>query len=135
MPQGITKAGIQGFDNVIKNLNAEILKMTEGSRVGLITAVKFIQRDIEQTEPLTPVDLGNMRDSWQYHRIHEKVGGKTMYGVQFGYYGEWGSYALWVHEMLGAANWSRPGSGPKWLEKSLVRNQDVILQIIASEIK
>ena len=40
------------------------------------------------------------------------------------------NYALWVHEMIGAKEWSRTGSGPKWFETAFKRNSAKILQII-----
>lgn len=130
MPQGITRASITGFEQLIQNLNVEILAIEGHSRKGLIECVKFIQRDCEATEPLLPVDKGNLRSSWQVHMINEGSVGARRFGVRFGYSS---NYAMWVHEMIGAVNWTRPGSGAKWLEKSINRNHNELIQIIAAE--
>jgi hypothetical protein len=49
--------------------------------------------------------------------------------VMFGY---GANYALWVHEMIGAVNWSKEGSGAKWFERAISRNHGKILEIIGN---
>lgn len=46
-------------------------------------------------------------------------------------------YAFWVHETIPsfsvgdqAIGWSREGSGPKWFEKAIQRNKDIVLRTI-----
>jgi len=129
---GIRPGNIRGFEQVIANLNKEILAITEGARLGMLKAAIHIQRDVETNEPLTPVDLGDLRLSWEVHSIHQGGLGHRQFGIMFGYSA---NYALWVHEMVDAKNWTRPGSGPKWLEASINRNHDTLLQIIASGIR
>lgn len=136
---------ISGFDEIIKNLNAEILAMTNGGREGLLDVAKFIRREMETTPPLVPFDLGNLDGSWETHQITE---GKK-HGILMGFSA---NYALWVHEMvdadftsprlrygpgIGKKRWyiPRPGAGPKFLEKAISRNHDTILQIIADKMK
>lgn len=41
-------------------------------------------------------------------------------------------YALYVHEMVGV-NWTRPGSGPKFLENAVDRNTAYVLYTVAKE--
>jgi len=132
MPQGISQARIIGFDNVIKNLNLEILAIEGYSRKGLRECAKFIQRDVETNEPLTPILTDKMRLSWEVHPAHDTPIADRKFGIRFGYSA---NYALWVHEMVDAKNWTRPGSGPKWLEASINRNHGDLLQIVASETK
>lgn len=45
------------------------------------------------------------------------------------------NYAIWVHEMEGDINWTKPGSGPKWFEKSLKKNKNAILLAIGTSAK
>lgn len=47
------------------------------------------------------------------------------------------NYAMWVHENMGAKNWSRIGSGPKWFQGAIYRNKAKIVQIVKdnAEIK
>lgn len=120
---------IEGFDNIIKNLNLEILAITQGSRDGLLDVAKHIRRDMEINQPFIPVDLGNLEASWQTRPIME---GKK-HGVLMGFSA---NYALWVHEMVGSdIHWSKEGSGPKFLESAINRNHDQILQILADKSK
>ena len=50
-----------------------------------------------------------------------------------------GQYAAFVHEMTsppyGDVEWTRPGSGPKFLEASLKRNASKASKIMAAHIK
>jgi hypothetical protein len=45
------------------------------------------------------------------------------------------NYAIWVHEMGGSVDWSRPMSGPKWFEKSLKRNKGNMLTLIGGDAR
>ena len=120
---------ISGFEQIIANLNKEILAMTNGSKEGLLHVAKHIRRYMETNTPYIPVDLGNLKASWQTHPI---VQGKN-HGLLMGFSA---NYALWVHEMLDPGiKWSKPGSGPKFLEKAIIANHDDILQIIADKTK
>jgi hypothetical protein len=48
-------------------------------------------------------------------------------------------YATYVHEKITrnqlALTFSRPGSGPKWLQASVLRNKDKIIKVIKKEAK
>jgi hypothetical protein len=59
----------------------------------------------------------------------------TMYKGPFVIAGYSANYALWVHEMLGMKNPSRPGSGPKWFEYAIKATQDKILKSIQSNAR
>jgi hypothetical protein len=58
------KMYLVGFEAVMKNLNAEIRKIENGSMQGLIKAAAMIRRETEKGRTKTPVDLGNLRASW-----------------------------------------------------------------------
>lgn len=60
----IGNTGIKGFDELFRNLNAEISSIKERSMNGLIKAAIIIRRDMDKTPPLIPVDTGNLRASW-----------------------------------------------------------------------
>jgi hypothetical protein len=112
----------------MRNLNVELDKMKRGSAQGLLDAAEFIHADTEKTPPLTPVDTGNLRSSWttRFFRRNKKS------VVIFGYSA---NYALYVHEMIGPVNWSRPNSGAKWFEYAIKRNYNRILALIAGRAK
>ncbi len=119
---------LQGMDRVMRNLQIELDKIKIGSAAGLVEAVEFIHADTEKTPPVTPVDTGNLRSSWStrfFRRSKQSV-------IIFGYSA---NYALYVHEMIGPINWSRPNSGSKWLQYAIQRNVDRIFYIIAGNTK
>lgn len=123
-----TSRKLHGMDRVMKNLNMELGKMRRGSAAGLVEAVEFIHADTEKTPPITPVDTGNLRSSWNtkfFRRNKQSV-------IIFGYSA---NYALYVHEMIGPINWSRPNSGAKWFEYAIKRNADRVLALIARRSK
>ena len=129
MPQGISSVSIQGFDNIIKNLNLEIMAIEGGTKRGLIEVAKFIRRDMEVTQPYIPFDKGDLSRNYQINPLPKLV---SNVGIEFGFYQ---NYALWVHEMYGAVKWSKPGSGPGFFQAALNRNHDNILQIVADNAK
>jgi hypothetical protein len=55
---------VEGFEEVINNLNAAIAKIEGGSEKGLKLAAAMIREDTEKTSPITPMDLGNLASSW-----------------------------------------------------------------------
>jgi len=119
---------IQGMDKVVANLQKEINKMRKGSILGLVEAVAFIHADTEKTPPITPLDLGDLRLSWST-RLWRRA--KRSY-IMFGYTA---NYALFVHELLGEINWSRPNSGAKWFQYAIYRNLPVIKHIIRRNVR
>ena len=118
---------LQGLDKVIHNLNKEIRGIKNRSMKGLLKAAIMLRYDMDTTPPLIPVDLGNLRSSWFIRPL------PTMWlfgpALQIGFSA---FYAWYVHEMVGA-NFKRPGSGAKFFEAALKRNQERILEIIRKE--
>jgi len=118
---------ITGFTKVKANLNKAILKIEAKSMKGLIESAIIIRRDMEKTPPLVPIDTGNLRGSW----FTEAVKVKGMAGLLLGFSA---NYAVFVHEMVDkdgtVIDWNRPGSGPKFFEQALTRNEKLILQTI-----
>ena len=45
------------------------------------------------------------------------------------------NYAIWVHEMLGDVNWSRPGSGAWFFRQAINENREKVLQKVANAMK
>jgi hypothetical protein len=63
-PKQFPNTHVQGFEDVMNNLNAEIIKIKGASMKGLIESAILIRRDTEKVPVKTPVDLGNLRASW-----------------------------------------------------------------------
>jgi hypothetical protein len=117
---------IKGFDNVMKNLNKEIKAIKDRTQAGLIQATIIVRRSTEKTEPLTPVDTGNLRASWFTNS--PSVVTSVRPSVDMGYSA---NYAIYVHEMIDKKiNWTRTGSGPKWFEIHVKEETGNILQTI-----
>lgn len=119
---------LQGMDRVMGNLHKELNKIKRGSAQGLLDAVALIHADTERTPPLTPVDTGNLRSSWTTRFFREAKKSVVIFGYS-------ANYALFVHEMIGPVNWTRPNSGNKWFEYAIKRNFNRILALIAGRAK
>ena len=118
-------AKITGFDNVMQNLNSEISKMKKRSMKGLIESAIIIRRDMAVTPPLIPIDKGNLNSSWFTSGFHSLYGPVLLMGFT-------ANYAVFVHENLDPTiEWKKKGSGPKFLEKALVRNHGKIIAAVA----
>jgi len=152
-----------GGEAVLAKLKAELDKIEGKTVKGLILAAAFVRRETENTPPLTPVDLGNLRASWfvATPTRFAKGGGTIPFkgpkasimatehsatiseakGMVSGdpkkpgiVFGYSANYALYVHENLGA-NFKRPGAGPKWFQSALGTNTKKMAQIIADNAK
>jgi len=56
--------GVGSFDEVMINLQAVINEIKGGTLKGLIMSAAHIRRETEDSIPKTPVDTGNLRESW-----------------------------------------------------------------------
>lgn len=136
---------VKGLDRVMKNLNREIKRIENRSMSGLIKSSVLIRKDMEDTSPKIPVDTGNLRASWFTSTFYDGNNPGLLIGFT-------AAYAVYVHEMLGrkieisssgtehkfrrkTINWSRPGSGPKYLEAHVKSNTNNILKIIGEKAK
>ena len=136
---------IQGIKDVVKNLNKEIKGIQNRSMTGLIKSAIHIRNEMDTREPLIPIGpvakkknkghkgTSNLRSSWFTAPFYKGDNPGLMIGFN-------ANYAVYVHEMLKSRkgkpiNWSRPGSGPKFLEAALNRNHKRILQIIQENAK
>lgn len=140
-------AFLKGLDTVLKNLNKEI-KAIEGRSVeGMGLAVMAIRADIDAVPPLVPMGpsaaqveelkkigiyreqgTGNLRASWFSEPLMLPIGPAVIFGHSV-------NYAAYVHEMIGATHWSRPDSGPKWLQAAIRRTKERTLRIIAENAR
>jgi len=122
------KSGLTGIENVMRNLNKEAAKIKIKSMGALTDAATMIRRDMDATPPKIPIDTGTLRASWTTVPGHGVAGFFMIMRFTAG-------YAIYVHEMEGAdINWNRPGSGGKFFESALVRNQENILLIFKRDL-
>ena len=118
----------------------------KASQQGLLKGLTDLREDMETTPPTIPVLTGNLRSGWFYDiKKRENLAKKYAFAVEAGFStankdNDGKEYAVYVHEMIDEAygkkiNWTRPGSGPKCLEKGLIRNTPVIVNRITTSIK
>jgi hypothetical protein len=132
-------SSIQGFGDVMTNLNREIGAIVGRTMGGLIDAAIIIRRATETEEPKVPVDTGNLRHSWFTSSFYDGQNPGLFLGFS-------ANYALWVHENVGADFTSprkhrktgkmytpRQGSGAKFLEAKINTHHDDILNAIKNK--
>lgn len=151
----------KGLNTVMKNLKKELAVIENKTVASLIKAAILIQRDMENTPPLTPVDYGNLRSSFfiaakgslippgAYVGPHaQEIGafstrtvlnysakaGKSSKGKYSVFFGFSAYYAMKVHERVGA-KFKRPGAGPFFFEASVKRNTPLILDMVREEAR
>jgi hypothetical protein len=117
--------GVKGLNNILNNLNAEVAKIENGSAEGLRKATLFVE---DESNEIVPQDKGVLINSSfsGVSRLANKVIGRIGYTAK---------YAPHVHEMPASFNYTKIGTGPKFLEKAVKNNFNNILKIIQGEAK
>lgn len=116
---------LKGLGIVLKNLAKAVKEIQVDATQGLLEAGALVRRE-GQIE--TPVDIGNLVNSWYGPHIEQTPKGPVAE------IGLTSSYAIYVHENL-EASFQKPGSKAKFLEDPVKRNEQNIIQIIASRTK
>jgi len=102
---------IEGVDAVKAKLDGLVGKITQAIAA---RQFQFGERIMARSkEQYVPVDTGTLMSTG--HVQLPVIDGSTITTV-LGYGGPSAGYALQVHEDLTPKNWTRPGSGPKYLE-------------------
>ena len=113
---------IKGLENVLGNLNKAISGIEGATHKGLLAAGTFIKGESQE---ITPVEFGVLLNS----AFVRPVGPMR---VVVGYTA---LYAAWVHEFPEFFNYTKPGTGPKFLERAIKNNIPQILSIIQRRAK
>lgn len=121
------KLKITGEREIARNLGKEIAKIEGDISKGLRSAAIFVQGESMET---TPVSQKGGKLLGSAFSAVGKIGGMIMARV-----GYTASYAAFVHEMPAENNFTKPGTGPKFLENAVVRNTSTILAIIVKRAK
>ena len=149
-------------DNINKVMKEKGIAMTTK---GFIRVAILLRQAMDNEYPMIPVDTGNLRASWftvikgkgevntgsaplkrpkevsvedlqkqkNVVSFFKSVSESTkMPNMIFGFSA---NYAAAVHEMVGAVNWNRSGSGAKYMQRHLESKQDEIIKILAEEGK
>jgi hypothetical protein len=157
------KFTLKGITKITENINKEVKKM-EGkvTSKGFIRVAMDVYDHMEKNYPLIPLDTGNLRASYfatikgsdasskvgsgysrsktgKEDKAHQQqivamaksvVESQPHPAMVFGFSA---NYALMVHEKM-EAEWSRPGSGPKYFEAALKANQNKIIETLRQSI-
>lgn len=98
------------FKEVLEGLEESDEIVEAAAKAAMVEALKHIQ---ELADQWVPEDTGHLRRSW---KINEPVVRGSIIEGSIEYTAD---YAAIVHEMpQEGINWTRPGSGPKWLERA-----------------
>ena len=148
-----TKRGINmrmiGMQQVEANFKTVQSKMYYAPLSALLKIGIYIREDMDKTPPLVPVSKkkkdkngkgggGRLRAAFQI--IPKKNADPSKNAVELGWPAGEDEYAAYVHEMTqppyeNPIDWSRPGSGPKFFEMAIKRNQKVMVDIVKAEIR
>lgn len=116
---------VKGLDDVLKNLSKEVQGIEGRTEKGLKAAGLFIQAEsIERT----PVKFGVLANSSFVSTAMALAGPVLRVGYT-------ALYAPFVHESPETNNFTKIGTGPKFLEKAVKNNVRKILEIIRNRAK
>lgn len=115
----------KGMKTVLKNLNTEIRKIEGRTLAGVLKAAIFIQNESQE---IVPQRFGVLTNS--SFTSSEMTGRGPVARV-----GYTAMYAPFVHEMPTTFNFTKPNTGPKFLQKPIMENHRKILDIIARAAK
>ncbi len=116
---------IRGEKAVLKNLNRAIVKIEGNTTKGMLAAGLFVEGESNE---IVPQRLGGLINSsfTSVGRLAKRIIVRVGYTV---------NYAPFVHEMPETNNFTKPGTGPKFLWKAVTTNSMKILQIIRARAK
>lgn len=144
-------ARVEGTRDLEKQLNLKFKQIKGLSLAGLRAGAAYIRADMERRSPLIPVGptkeearrkhqrpgTGALRASWFVETHPASTLDAPL--VMAGFGDAVVDYAVYVHEMTVPpythVNWTRPGSGPKFLELALYRNIPEVVKIVAEYAK
>lgn len=116
---------IRGKRSTIRGLNREISKIKGRASTGLLAAALFVEGESNEIVPQKHgVLIGSSFAS------SGSINGKPV--ARAGYTAK---YAPHVHEMPETNNFTKPDTGPKFLQKAVTQNTSEILNIIRRRIK
>lgn len=122
---------VHGMREVEARIQRELMAVRGRTYKGMFLAMKFIEEKMDTENPVVPVsddDKLHMRDTWF-------IGGDAHPTNPIIFGGYTAEYAPIVHEMLGPVNWTRTGSGPKWLQIHFDRNIAEMKMIVAQNAR
>lgn len=117
---------VRGLKTAVRNLNREINKIEGRTVKGLLAAALFVKGESQE---ITPQKTGVLINS-----AFASAGTKSN-GMPISRVGYTAKYAPWVHEMSEDNTFTKPDTGPKFLQKAVFENLSTILSIIRRRIR
>lgn len=119
---------VHGMKAVEARIQRELMAVKGRTYKGMFAAMKFLENEMDTVNPVVPIKTKAMRDSWF-------IGGEAHPTNPIVFAGYTIDYAPIVHENVGAVNWTRIGSGPKWLQIHYERNRFEMQMIVAQHAR
>ena len=122
---------VHGLEAVLARIHKEMMAVRGRTYKGMFKAMKFLENEMDTVNPVVPISnlkKLHMRETWFIEGNPDPIN-PTVWG------GYTAKYAEIVHENIGAVNWTRPGSGPKWLQIHWDRNRTEMLMIVAQNAR
>lgn len=119
---------VKGFDTVMRNLKKEISNIEGKTLKGVLKAALFVKGESQEITPVSPKGAAQLFGS-AFTDVEVQSQGPVS---RVGYTQE---YAAFVHEMPATNNFTKPDTGPKFLEKAVKNNIPTIVKIIAKEAR
>lgn len=120
----IVRYKVKGLQETTRNLRREIAGIKESTREGLLQAGLFVEGEAIPITPHSGPNGGTLRNRFF---VDVTAPGVTPAVVRIGNTAE---HAAAVHEMPESYNYTTPGTGPKFLQRTLSENVREILATI-----
>lgn len=117
---------VTGSRELKKNIRKARQQMKKAFAAGLIDVTTFIEHE---SNKIAPRDQGDMRLSSFTTDITQKG------EISIGRVGYDSPYAPFVHEMPETNNFTTPGTGPKFLEKTIKNKEKRTFRIFSKTVK
>lgn len=129
------QAKVSGFDPVLLELRALQRIFPEAAKNALMAEGYGVFRDSQEIVPVRGKYGGTLMRSGRTAIYNDSRRGVAVYEIKYS-----ADYAAAVHEMTSSPsgepiNWSRPGSGAKYLENPLKEHRAGMLERMAARIK
>jgi len=119
---------VHGLEAILARIHKEMMAVRGRTYKGMFAAMKFLEDEMDTVNPVVPIDTQFLRDSWFITGNPDPINPTVWAGYT-------AKYAEIVHEKIGAVNWTRTGSGPKWLQIHYDRNRREMLMIVAQHAR